>query len=500
MLFDSVPFLIFLPAVVLLYFLLPNKFRWIFLLISSYYFYGCWKVEFLLLIFYSTAIAWIVALQIEKSEKKNIRKIWLTFGLLSNLGVLFFFKYFNFFVGSRNYFKAFAAGHPKVEWFTQVLEYGIPVGISFFTFQAVGYTLDIYSRTAKAEKNFFKFALFVSYFPQLVAGPIERFSNLHQQLFEKHKLLYENLSNGFRLILYGLFIKMVIADNLSPLVDPVFNNPLAYSQSDNILALLFFSVQIYADFHGYSMIAIGVALIMGIRLMDNFKTPYLATSVKEFWSRWHISLSTWFRDYLYVPLGGNKVRYVRWMINILIIFLVSGIWHGANYTFIVWGALHGTVYLIEQMVVRGGFFKAKNYLLSAFGFLKTFFIVNIAWLFFRSDTLAKAYLSLSKIFGAEPSANIYYRIQHAERGKANIDVDAAFLDGNLTPAAMSLNGVIFLVLGILILTEIWIQKSRFDVVTNKLNFGLRWSIYAVLIYCVMALSGPDFYQFIYFQF
>jgi alginate O-acetyltransferase complex protein AlgI len=243
------------------------------------------------------------------------------------------FKYFNFFVGSRNYFKAFAVEHPKVEWLTQVLEYGIPVGISFFTFQAVGYTLDIYSRSAKAEKNFFKFALFVSYFPQLVAGPIERFSNLHQQLFEKHKLLYENLSNGFRLILYGLFIKMVIADNLSPLVDPVFNNPLAYSQGDNILALLFFSVQIYADFHGYSMIAIGVALIMGIRLMDNFKTPYLATSIKEFWSRWHISLSTWFKDYLYVPLGGNKVRYVRWMMNILIIFLVSGIWHGANYTF-----------------------------------------------------------------------------------------------------------------------------------------------------------------------
>lgn len=500
MLFDSVQFLLFLPAVIALYFILPNQFRWILLLIASYYFYGCWKVEFLLLLFYSTFNAYFIALKIENAISSGGRKGWLAFGLISNFTVLFFFKYFNFFIGNRNYFKDFAAQHPKTEWVTQFLEYGIPVGISFFTFQAVGYTLDIYFRQAKPEKNFFKFALFVSYFPQLVAGPIERFSNLHEQLFAKHKLLYENLANGFRLILYGLFIKMVIADNLAPLVDPVFNNPLAYSQTDNIISLLLFSIQIYADFHGYSMIAIGVALIMGIKLMENFKTPYLATSIKEFWSRWHISLSTWFRDYLYVPLGGNKVRYFRWMLNILIIFLVSGIWHGANFTFIVWGALHGFVYLTEQIFVRAKILQAKNYFMTGLGFLKTFFIINLAWLFFRSDTLAKAYLSFSKIFGQEPTADLYYRIQHFERGKGNVDVDAVLLNGHVVQSEMTFTNPLFLVLGILIVTELWIQKSRFDYLAGKLNFGLRWFVYAVLIYCVMALSGPDFYQFIYFQF
>ncbi|MBI3134517.1 MAG: MBOAT family protein [Bacteroidetes bacterium] len=500
MLFDSVQFLLFLPAVIALYFILPHRLRWIFLLVSSYYFYGCWKAEFLVLLLYSTFNAYFISLRIEQAASLFTRRAWLITGLVSNFSVLFFFKYFNFFIGSRDYFKTFAGQHPKVEWVTQVLEYGIPVGISFFTFQAVGYTLDIYFRQAKAEKNFFKFALFVSYFPQLVAGPIERFTHLHQQLFAKHKLVYENLSNGFRLILYGLFIKMVIADNLAPLADPVFTNPLAYSQTDTILALLFFSLQIYADFHGYSLIAIGVAGIMGIKLMDNFKTPYLAVSVKEFWARWHISLSTWFRDYLYVPLGGNKVSYFRWMVNIMIIFLVSGIWHGANYTFIVWGALHGFMYLAEQVFVRAGWLQTKNRFFTGIGFVKTFLVINIAWLFFRSDTLAKAYLSLAKIFGSEPTADLYYRIQHFEHGKANQAVDDAFLNGKLVPAELTLHNSLFIGLAILIVTELWIQKSRFDQRISTWNFGFRWLVYAVLIYCVMALSGPDFYQFIYFQF
>jgi len=500
MLFDSLQFLLFLPAVIALYFLLPNKLRWILLLIASYYFYGCWKVEFLLLLFYSTLNAYLIALLIERAETKRLKRTWLAIGLISNLSVLFFFKYFDFFIGSQPYFVAFSNEHTKVQWLMKFLEYGIPVGISFFTFQAVGYTFDIYFQQAKAEKNFFKFALFVSYFPQLVAGPIERFTNLHEQLFAKHKLLYENLSNGFRLILYGLFIKMVIADNLAPLADPVFNNPLAYSQSDNIIALLFFSLQIYADFHGYSMIAIGVALIMGIKLMDNFRTPYLATSIKDFWARWHISLSTWFRDYLYVPLGGNKVSYFRWMLNIMIIFLVSGIWHGANYTFIVWGALHGFMYLLEQIFARAKWIKTKNAFFTGLGFIKTFIVINLAWLFFRSDTLAKAYLSLCKIFGKEPDANRYYSIQHFEHGKTNESVDNAFLNGQLVPETLTLNFSLFFVLGILILTELWIRKSRFDIRSSVLPFAARWFIYAIFIYCVMALSGPDFYQFIYFQF
>jgi D-alanyl-lipoteichoic acid acyltransferase DltB (MBOAT superfamily) len=302
MLFDSLAFLLFLPTVILLYWVLPNKFRWIFLLVASYFFYGSWKVEFLMLIVYSTCVDYLAAIQIDKTTEKLRKRFWLALSLISNFGVLFVFKYFNFFIGKRWFFQEFEAAHPKVEWLTTFLEYGIPVGISFYTFQTVGYTIDVYQGKAKPEKNIAKFALFVSYFPQLVAGPIERFSKLHHQIFAKHTLDYDKLQKGFRLILYGMFIKMVIADNIAPLIDPVFSNPLLYSQGDNTISLLLFSLQIYADFHGYSLIAIGVAKLMGVNLMDNFRTPYFATSIKDFWSRWHISLSNWFRDYLYIPL------------------------------------------------------------------------------------------------------------------------------------------------------------------------------------------------------
>lgn len=500
MLFDSVQFLLFLPAVFIVYFVLPNQFRWLFLLAASYFFYGCWKIEFLGLLIYTSFIAYTVSYKIDRTEKKSLRRLWLISGLVLTLTVLFFFKYFKFFVFNRVYFQEAFGDSENIRWLQTVFEYGIPVGISFFTFQAVGYIMDIYTRHAKAETNFFKFALFISYFPQLVAGPIERYTNLHHQLFEKHKIVYENLSNGFRLILFGLFIKMAIADNLSPLVDPVFYNPLAYSQLDNILGLLFFSIQIYADFHGYSLIAIGVAMMMGIHLMDNFKTPYLSTSIREFWTRWHISLSTWFRDYLYLPLGGNRHSYFRWMINISIIFLVSGIWHGANFTFIVWGCLHGFAYLVEQIIAKKGWIKVKNNFVSSLGLVKTLLVVNLAWLFFRSDTLAKAYLTLAKIMGIEPNAATYYQVQYLENGEANQAVDKVFLEGIRANDALTIKPQLVFILVLLILTELWIRKTRFDIVCSKLPFTPRWLVYGLLIYCVMALSGPDFYQFIYFQF
>jgi alginate O-acetyltransferase complex protein AlgI len=438
--------------------------------------------------------------KIEESVGHRSKKSWLFFGLTCSLGVLFIFKYFNFFIGSRNFFLDFAGNHPSLEYLQTILAYGIPVGISFFTFQAVGYMLDVYTKDTAAEKNPLKFALFVSYFPQLVAGPIERFKNLHPQLFKHHALTYENLSNGLRLVLYGLFIKMVIADNLSPLADQVFNNPLVFSQLENAGGLLFFSIQIYADFHGYSLIAIGVSQVLGIRLMDNFKTPYFSASIKEFWSRWHISLSTWFRDYLYIPLGGNKVRYLRWMVNILIVFAVSGIWHGANFTFMVWGMLHGFIYLTEHFFTRKREGTVRKVANKIFGFVKTFLIVNLAWLFFRSDTLAQAYLSLSKIIGLDPDSSLYYRMQHYERGKSNPAIDDAFLNGTLVPADLTLGGVLVLVLSVFLVIELFVRQKRFDTAVGSLPFGLRWTIYAVLIYGIMALSGPDYYQFIYFQF
>jgi len=497
MLFDSLEFLIFLPTVIILFYLIPHKYRWIFLLLASYFFYGSWKIEFLILIIYSTIVDYFVALKIDATQEKKRKRIWLSISLISNFGVLFIFKYFNFFIGTRNFFRDFAGQHPKVEWFTSVLEYGIPVGISFYTFQTVGYTLDVYFGKIKPQKNLAKFALFVSYFPQLVAGPIERFKNLNEQIFKKVSFQYENLSAGFRLILMGLFIKMVIADNLAPWVQPVFDNPLLYNQIDNIIATLFFSLQIYADFGGYSLIAIGLAKMMGVQLMDNFKTPYFSTSIKEFWSRWHISLSTWFRDYLYIPLGGNQANYFRWMINILIVFIVSGIWHGANFTFIVWGAIHGLFYLFENGIAKK-FSLKKNLVLKIIGWVKTFIVVNIAWVFFRSDSLASAYLTLSKIFGSQANAETYTKITQLEKSNINPELINHF--DKIDFENLSIQPILFVLIGFFILMDIWIKQSRIDIKLNASPFYLRWTLYAVLIFSITALSGSEFYQFIYFQF
>jgi D-alanyl-lipoteichoic acid acyltransferase DltB (MBOAT superfamily) len=322
---------------------------------------------------------------------------------------------------------------------------------------------------------------------------------LHHQIFANHKLSYANLSNGFRLVIYGLFVKMVIADNLAPLVDLVFSNPLAYSQFDNLLGLLFFSLQIYADFSGYSLIAIGVALAMGVNLMDNFKTPYFATTVKAFWSRWHISLSTWFRDYLYIPLGGNKVAYFRWLLNILIVFIVSGIWHGANFTFIIWGLIHGIAYLIENVITLKQ--KSKNYIFTFASWLKTYVIISIAWVFFRSDTLASAYLSVSRIIGNNPTLNSYLAVTKLEKSNPT-DISLNYFNtySDALIKSLEIKPVYFCLIIMLIIFDLWIKQSRFDKRMATYPFAVRWLIYALLIFCIMTLSGSEFYQFIYFQF
>jgi len=501
MLFDSLEFLLFLPAVIVVYYLLPQKARWIFLLIASYFFYASWRLEFLALIIYSTVVDYFIALKIERTTDPLKRKVYLWISLISNFGILFLFKYFNFFIGTRNFFRDFAGQHPKVDWVTSIFEYGIPVGISFYTFQTVSYTLDVYYGKIKPEQNIGKFALFVSYFPQLVAGPIERFSNLHKQIFAYHRLTYENLSKGFRLVIYGLFVKMVIADNLAPLVDLVFSNPLAYSSLDNTIGLLFFSLQIYADFNGYSLIAIGVAKMMGVNLMDNFKTPYFSTSIKDFWNRWHISLSTWFRDYLYIPLGGNKVAYFRWLINIMIVFVVSGIWHGANFTFIIWGGIHGIAYLIESIIVKEKSNANKSYFLTGIYWLKTYLIVNLAWVFFRSDSLANAYLTLGRIFGYKPTENTYVNITYLEKSNPT-EVSLNYFNeySDKLEKTLDINPIYIVLIILLLVFDFWIKRSRFDKKMDSYSFAIRWSIYAILVFCITALSGSEFYQFIYFQF
>lgn len=335
MLFNSIQFVIFLPFVILIFYILPAKYRYLGLLIASYYFYMCWNVKYTFLLFMSTFITYMSGILIEKTNKIKMKKVWVTVSFLLNLSILIFFKYFNFILESINVVL------DLLEIQFKFLEYNIilPVGISFYIFQALSYTMDVYRGEIKAEKNMGKYALFVSFFPQLVAGPIERSKNLLNQINNINKFNYKKIKNGFLLSLWGFFQKIVIADRLAILVNEVYGNYEKYEGFQIFIATVFFAIQIYCDFAGYSNIAIGVAQMMGFQLMQNFKQPYFSKSVAEFWRRWHISLSSWFKDYLYIPLGGNKKGKIRKYMNIMIVFLISGFWHGANWTYILWGRL-----------------------------------------------------------------------------------------------------------------------------------------------------------------
>jgi len=314
MLFNTIQFAIFLPIVIIAYYLIPHKFRWILLLAASYYFYMSWKVEYIFLIVFSTLVDYSTGIFMDKLPTKKAKLPLLILSLTTNLGLLFFFKYYNFATENINELLQSFSIHSQIP----LMSFLLPVGISFYTFQTLSYSIDVYLGRQKAEKHLGYFALYVSFFPQLVAGPIERFSRLNPQLRAKHVFSFNNLANGLRLILYGLFIKMVIADNLSGIVDQIYAAPEKFSSLNILTGVFFYSFQIYSDFYGYSIIAIGSALIMGIKIMDNFKTPYLSKNIAEFWQRWHISLSTWFRDYLYFPMGGNRVSQKRWIINIFV--------------------------------------------------------------------------------------------------------------------------------------------------------------------------------------
>ena len=343
MLFNSYEFLIFFPIVTLIYFLIPHKVRYIWLLITSYYFYMCWNVKYALILLLSTFITYISGLLIEeaneiKSKKISIKwkNIFMFFCFIINLLILFLFKYFDFAVENINIILSNLGMKVLKPSFDVVL----PVGISFYIFQALSYTVDVYRKDVQAEKNFFKYALFVSFFPQLVAGPIERSKNLLKQIHERHYFNAQRVKDGLLLMIWGGFQKIVVADRAAIVVDTIFNNFPKYGGMYIIVGALLFAIQIYCDFAGYSTIAIGVAKVMGFELMENFNAPYFSQSVSEFWRRWHISLSSWFRDYLYIPLGGNRKGKLRKYINLMIVFLVSGLWHGAEWSFVVWGALN----------------------------------------------------------------------------------------------------------------------------------------------------------------
>lgn len=389
MLFNSIDFAIFLPIVFLLFWVLFYKNKTaqnVFFLIVSYVFYGWWDWRFLSLIFFSSLLDFILGQQLHIQENKNRRRLLLIISLIINLGLLGFFKYYNFFVESFiNAFSLFGASFQA-----ERLNILLPVGISFYTFQTLSYTIDVYKKKMEPTNDVFAFFAFVSFFPQLVAGPIERASNLLPQFYKKRVFNSKLAHEGLLDIAWGLFKKIVIADGLSFYINLVYGDIYSFSGFPIVWATLFFAFQIYCDFSGYSSIAIGTAKLFGFDLMQNFKRPYLSSSLPEFWSRWHISLSTWFKDYVYIPLGGSKVSKTRRNINLIITFLVSGFWHGANWTFIVWGLIHGVVNSVNKWRVLN---KKKN-VVSVF---VVFSIVCVAWIFFRANNLSEAFYALGHL-------------------------------------------------------------------------------------------------------
>ena len=401
--FNSAEFLIFYPVVLLLHFLLPFRFRWIALLAVSYYFYMTWNPSLIFLILFTTLVSWVCSLVIEKSQKPSVRRLCIVVTLVICLGVLFFFKYYNFLAASVSSLMALF-GAPSADFTLNLI---LPVGISFYTFQTLSYAIDVYRGQIKTERHFGYYALFVSFFPQLVAGPIERPENLLPQLRTRQRWSNEDAAAGLKRMLVGFFKKVVVADLLAVYVNAVYNDASNASAVSVILASVMFAVQIYCDFSGYTDIAIGCARVMGIRLMQNFDVPYAARSIKEFWNRWHISLSTWFRDYLYFPLGGSRCAKWKHLRNLMIVFLVSGLWHGAAWTFVIWGFLHGA-YQVIGILTRN----ARETLCSKLGINRetrayhawqtvcTFLLVTFAWIFFRANSMADLGILMTKLFTA----------------------------------------------------------------------------------------------------
>ena len=399
MLFNSFEFLIFFPLVTILFFGLPHRYRWFLLLAASCVFYMYFIPVYILILFGTIVIDYFAGLYLEDTLDPKRKKLYLAASIVANVGVLAVFKYYNFFLDNINDSWGLLTGHPTA---LRYLGIALPIGLSFHTFQAMSYTFEVYYGRQKAERHFGIYALYVMFYPQLVAGPIERPQNILHQFHEKKVFNYDNLREGLSLMLWGMFKKVVIADNLAGMVNMAYNNPEEANATALLLSSYFFAIQIYCDFSGYSDIAIGAARVMGYNLMENFRTPYVSQSIREFWSRWHISLSTWFRDYLYIPLGGNRVHKSRWMFNLFFVFLVSGIWHGANWTYVIWGALHG-IYLMaaivkDDMIEKAGLKKhAYASWTKPFNIFITFHLALFAWIFFRANSVQDAFTIIERI-------------------------------------------------------------------------------------------------------
>ncbi len=398
--FNSIQYLLFLGLNLLVYYLLPRRARNVQLLLASYFFYMCWNPAYALLMLFSTAVTYGCGLLVGNAVWGK-RRLWVALSLLLNLGVLFFFKYYNFAAGLLS--DAVHAAGLGLD--VPLLDVLLPVGISFYTFQALGYTIDVYRKDVAAEKNFIDYALFISFFPQLVAGPIERSGNILHQLKEYHPFRYENIKTGVYPVLWGLFKKVVIADNMAVLVNNVYNNPQSQGGGAFLLATVAFAFQIYCDFSAYSDIARGSARMLGFRLMENFHCPYFATSIQDFWRRWHISLSSWFKDYLYFPLGGSRKGKARTCLNVMIVFFVSGLWHGAALTFVAWGLLNGLYQVVSKLIdplrqkaMTLLHLSGDNLFVKGFRICFTFFLTCMAWVLFRANSLPDALTAYRAIF------------------------------------------------------------------------------------------------------
>ncbi len=508
MLFNSLHFLIFFPIVTLVYFIIPKKLRYLWLLAASYYFYMCWNAKYALLIAFSTAVTWFSGFLLgkcppEASGKLSVQKLILVRKLIVaisffvNLSILAFFKYFDFILGNLNWI-LHRSGLPILE---KPFDFVLPVGISFYTFQALSYTVDVYRMEIEPERNILKYALFVSFFPQLVAGPIERSKNLLMQIQRMGELDirqlfdYERIAGGLQIMLWGFFQKLVIADRIAILVNTVFDSWYFYGTVELATAAAAFSIQIYCDFASYSTIAVGAAKVLGVTLMENFNTPYFACSIQDFWRRWHISLSTWLKDYLYIPLGGNRCGRLRQHFNIMLTFLVSGLWHGASWHYVVWGGMHGVFQVVgaQTRAVRDRFYARTNTKTNSFSFrfgqaAATSVLAAFAWIFFRADSFTQACGYVKRLF---TKPNLW-----------------ALSDGTLYQLGLDQTEMNILLSALMILLFFSIvkykRKEDLDAFLSNQCAWFRWMTVAVLFSFIFlfGIYGPgyDAAQFIYFQF
>ncbi|MBW9152597.1 MBOAT family protein [Clostridium estertheticum] len=493
--FTSIKFLMFFMIVSVLYYVIPHKLRWVWLLICSYFFYMVLNPKYAILIATSTIITYLSGLLIEKAnkisnEKKSIqfKKLWVFASFSSNLGILFLFKYYNFFNESLSHLlHVFSISNHSPSF-----EYLLPLGISFYTLQALSYTVDVYRKDVPAEKNIGKYALFVSFFPQVVAGPIEKSKNMLHQFDEKHNFNYDRVKNGLLLMLWGVFVKIVVSDRLAVLVNTVYNNPNHYKGFTTFIATLFFSFQIYCDFMSYSDIAKGASEVLGFKVTNNFHQPYLSRSIKEFWSRWHVSLTSWFKDYLYFPLGGNIRGNFRANYNIMIVFIVSGLWHGATFNFIIWGGLHGLYQIVEnstkplrKRIVKTFKIKTDVFSFKFFQVSITFMLVNFAWIFFKASSLSTAITIIKNIFYFNPWV---------------------LINGSIFKLGLDSKDFFIALVGIILVLTVDILRRTKDLRTSlaKQNIMFRWATYvgAAVFILIFGLYGPGYsmQQFIYSQF